>query len=138
METSEETKNMPLGRKISRIRELRGMKQDALASELGVTHQMISKVEQSDDVSDLMLEKIAEVLGVTPDAIKNYSDEAAIYNIQNNYDGSSNSHGSNNVIHHNCTFNPLDELVKAYYANQELYERLLAAEREKNELLKGR
>lgn len=137
METAEKTNRNHLGRKISRIRELRGMKQDALATELGISQQAISKLEQSEEIEELTLEKIAKVLGVSAEAIKNYSDEAVIYNIQNNYDGSNNQ-GANNITNHNCTFNPLDELIKALNANKELYERLLASEREKVEILKGK
>ncbi|VTP93807.1 helix-turn-helix transcriptional regulator [Sphingobacterium daejeonense] len=36
-----------IGRKISRIRELRGMKQEALAIELGVSQQTVSNIEKS-------------------------------------------------------------------------------------------
>jgi len=62
-------------------------------------------------IEDSTLEKVAKVLGVTVEAIKNYSDESVINNIQNNYEGS-NNHGSNG--HYNCTFNPLDELTKVF------------------------
>ena len=136
METAEKTNRTHLGRKISRIRELRGMKQDALATELGISQQAISKLEQSEEIEELTLEKIAKVLGVSAEAIKNYSDEAVINNIQNNYDSSVVNCGP--TVNHNCTFNPLDELVKALNANKELYERLLASEREKVEILKGK
>ncbi len=136
MENATKTTRTHLGRKISRIRELRGMKQDALAAELGISQQAVSKLEQSEEIEDSTLEKVAKVLGVSAEAIKNYSDEAVINNIQNNYEGSHN-HGSNGN-HYNCTFNPLDELVKALNANKELYERLLASEREKVEILKGK
>ena len=112
------------------------MKQEALAIELGISQQAISKLEQSEEIEDATLEKIAKVLGVSAEAIKNYSDEAVIYNIQNNYDGSNNSHAYS--TNYNCTFNPLDELIKSLNANKELYERLLASEREKVELLKNR
>ena len=120
-----------IGRKISRIRELRGMKQETLAAELGISQQAVSKIEQSAEVEDSSLEKIAGVLGVSAEAIKNYSDEAVIYNIQNNYEGSILNHSSNYQYNHQCTFNPLDKVV-------ELYERLLASEREKVELLNQR
>ena len=62
-----------IGRKISKIRELRGMKQEALAALLGVSQQAISKIEQGDEVEDLALEKIAHALGVTPEGIKKFS-----------------------------------------------------------------
>jgi transcriptional regulator with XRE-family HTH domain len=124
-----------IGRKISRIRELRGMKQDALAAELGISQQAVSKIEQSADVDDSALEKIALALGISVEAIKNYSDEAVIYNIQNNYEGS-NNHGSN--VGHQFNFNPIDKLVELFEENKKLYERLLQAEMEKNELLKNK
>lgn len=116
---------MHLGRKIGRIRELRGMKQDALAAELGVSQQAISKLEQSEEVEDSTLEKIANALGITVEAIKGFSEEN-IFNYFNNFHD--NSTGD---FRQHCTFNPLDKVV-------ELYERLLASEREKIELLKNR
>jgi len=123
-----------IGRKISRIRELRGMKQEALAAELGISQQAISKIEQSAEVEDSALEKIASVLGVSADAIKNYSDEAVIHNIQNNYDSSVVNAGP--TVNQNFTFNPIEKLVEVFEENKKLYERLLASEREKVEILK--
>jgi transcriptional regulator with XRE-family HTH domain len=123
------SETLHIGRKISRIRELRGMKQEALAAELGISQQAVSKIEQSAEVEDSALEKIAKVLGVSAEAIKNYSDEAVIHNIQNNYDSSVINAGP--TVNQNCTFNPLDKVV-------ELYERLLTSEREKIEILKSR
>ena len=124
-----------IGRKISRIRELRGMKQDVLAAELGISQQAISRIEQSEKIEDEVLEKIAKSLGVSAEGIKNYSDEAVIYNIQNNYEGS-NNHGAN--IGHQHNFNPIAKLLEVFEENKKLYERLLASEREKIDLLKGK
>ncbi|TXK76426.1 helix-turn-helix domain-containing protein [Mesonia sp. K4-1] len=118
-----------IGRKISRIRELRGMKQEALAIELGISQQSVSHLEQSETMEAEKLEQVAKVLGVTPEAIKNYSDEAVFNNIQNNYEGSTINAGPS--VNHNCTFNPLDKLLEATQENKKLYERLLAAEQEK-------
>ncbi|EIJ39920.1 putative transcriptional regulator [Galbibacter orientalis DSM 19592] len=125
------TKPNHIGRKISRIRELRGMKQEALAIELGVSQQSISLIEQSETIEDEKLEQVAKVLGVTAEAIKNFSEESMIYNIQNNYEGSNKGANSISVSNFNCTFNPLDKLVDAYEENKKLYERLLEAEKEK-------
>ncbi|MGO4875783.1 helix-turn-helix domain-containing protein [Pedobacter psychrotolerans] len=49
------------------MRELRGMKQEALAIELGISQQEISKLEQSADIEDSTLEKVAKVLGLSAD-----------------------------------------------------------------------
>lgn len=127
------TKPKHIGRNISRIRELRGMKQEALAIAIGTTQQTVSNIEGSEVVDDEKLQAIAEALGVSAEAIKNYSDEVVLNNIQNNYEGSLIHSGP--TVNHNCTFNPLDKVV-------ELYERLVLAEKEKVEylekLLKGK
>jgi len=83
IETAEKTNRTHLGRKISRIRELRGMKQEALAIELGISQQSISKLEQSAEIEDATLEKVAKVLGLTTESIRNFSEEA-IFNIIGN------------------------------------------------------
>ena len=134
METTAKPSNTHIGRKICRIRELRGIKQEHLATELGVSQQTVSRMEQAETIEDDVLEKVAAILGVSSEAIKNYSDEAVIYNIQNNYEGS-NNHGAN--IGHQFNFNPIDKLVELFEENKKLYERLLQSEKEKVELLKG-
>jgi len=120
-----------LGRKISKIRELRGMKQEALATLLGVSQQAISKIEQSDEVEDLALEKIAQALGVTAEGIKNFNEEAVFNIIGNNY------HDNSSSVQYQCTFNPIDKLIEVYEVNKKLYEQLLQSEREKVEILKN-
>lgn len=118
-----------IGRNISRIRELREMKQEALASAIGVSQQTISNIENSETVDEDKLREIAKALGVSPEAIKNFSEES-IFNFFNNfYDYSSGGNGIFNPT--NCTFNPLDKLIEAYEENKKLYERLLEAEKRK-------
>jgi transcriptional regulator with XRE-family HTH domain len=114
------TPTLHIGRKIERIRMLRGIKQETLAASLGITQAAVSKMEQSEKVSDEKLGEVAKVLGVTSDAIKNFDENASINN--NVYDQ------NNTVI--NYQFNPVEKIV-------ELYERLLKSEREKNEILQS-
>ncbi|PZX92797.1 transcriptional regulator [Flavobacterium aquariorum] len=132
------TKPKHIGRNISRIRELRGMKQEALATAIGVSQQSVSNIEGSETVDEEKLQAIAEVLGVTADGIKNYSDEA-VFNIIGN---TVNNHDNASFFQYQPTFNPLDKLVDAYEENKKLYERLVQAEKEKVEylekLLKGK
>ena len=116
---------MHIGRKICRIREIRGIKQEALAQELGITQQQVSRLEQSEVIEDEVLEKIAKVLGVTSEAVKSFKEES-IFNYFNNFNDSSTGD-----FRQHCTFNPLDKVV-------ELYERLLASEREKVEMMKNK
>jgi len=111
-----------IGRKISRIRELRDMKQDALAQALGWTQQQVSIMENTEVIEDDKLKDVAKALGVTAEAIKNFSEEAVFNIIGNTFHDNVNAtaHQQNN----NCTFNPLDKVV-------ELYERLVQAEKDK-------
>lgn len=70
METESYTNNSHLGRKIERIRRLRGMTQTDLGELLGVTKQAISKMEQSEKIDDDKLKQVADALGVTEDGLK--------------------------------------------------------------------
>lgn len=124
------TKSNHIGRKISRIRELRGMKQEFLAMEMGVSQQTISNMEQSEIIDKDKLELVAKVLGVTKEALENFSEELAI-NYFNTFNDNSFSNSQGTFHPNNCTFNPLDKLVEAYEENKKLYERLLEAEKEK-------
>jgi transcriptional regulator with XRE-family HTH domain len=124
--------SLHIGRKISRIRELRGMKQETLATELGISQQAISKIERSDKIEDEVLEKIAQALGVTSEGIKKFNEEAVFNIIGNNY------HDNSSSVQYQCTFNPIDKLVEVYEENKKLYEQLLASEREKVELLRSK
>jgi transcriptional regulator with XRE-family HTH domain len=126
------TKPSHIGRKISRIRELRDMKQEALAQALGTNQQAISALENSETIDDEKLKQIAKALGVNVEALKNFSEEAAINYFNNFYD---NSNGTNFGTNNNCTFNPLDKLIEAYEENKKLYERLVQAEKDKVEYL---
>ncbi|MBE8727317.1 helix-turn-helix domain-containing protein [Flavobacterium hungaricum] len=119
-----------IGRNISRIRELRDMKQEALAIAIGTTQQSISIIEGSESVDDEKLSRIAEALGVPADVIRNFSEEAVFNIIGNSYDN-----GSSSINHNNCTFNPLDKLLEAFEENKKLYQQLIQAEKEKVALL---
>lgn len=57
------TKPKHIGRNISRIRELRQMKQEALAIALGMSQQTVSHMENSETIDEDKLQKVAEALG---------------------------------------------------------------------------
>ena len=64
------------------------MKQDALAEALGVSQQTVSSIENSEEVEDKMLDRVAAALEVSKEAIGNFSEEAVINFITNFYDNS--------------------------------------------------
>jgi transcriptional regulator with XRE-family HTH domain len=129
------TDNMPNkiheGRNIKRFREMLGIKQETLAQELGDdwTQSKISHLETKETVDPTILDQVAKVLKVPVEAIKNFDEEAAIVNIQNNYDGSTLNHSANYQYNYQPTFNPVDKVV-------ELYERLLKEKDAEIETLK--
>ena len=125
------TKPNHIGRKISRIRELRDMKQEALAQALGTNQQAVSIIENSETIDEEKLIEVAKALGVTVEAIKNFSEEGVINYFNTFNDSGNNSFGDNNVL----TFNPLDKLMESVEENKKLYERLLQSEKDKIEYL---
>ena len=124
-----------MGRKISRIRELKDMKQEALAQAMGTNQQTVSILENSEDIDDEKLAEVAKALGVSVEAIKNFSDEGVINYFNNIYDNDITG-GIVNAPHSNhCSFNPLDKLIEAHEQQIKLYERLVEAEKDKVEYL---
>ena len=115
-----------IGRNIQKIRVYLGMKQEALAADLGVSQNVISKIEKESEI----LNKIASVLGISAEVIKDFDVERAICNI-NNYKDATISPGATATVYaaHTQQINPLEKVV-------ELYERLLKSEQEKIEILR--
>ncbi|GAB3921421.1 helix-turn-helix transcriptional regulator [Mucilaginibacter myungsuensis] len=113
-----------------------GLKQEALALALGDdwSQKRVSLLEGKELIEEDILAQVAAILKVPVEAIKNFDEEKAIYNIQNNYEGSSSNYSGL----YQCTFNPLDKLIELVEENKKLYEQLLASEREKVEILKGK
>ncbi|REA61713.1 XRE family transcriptional regulator [Dyadobacter luteus] len=130
------TRSIHQGRNIKRFREMMQIKQEALAFELGDdwNQKKVSLLEQKETIEQDILDQIAGILKVPADAIKNFDEETAIFNIQNNYEGSNASSGTIGIFH-NCNINPVEKLFQVLEENKLLYERLLKAEQYKNDLL---
>ncbi|MGQ3013505.1 MAG: helix-turn-helix transcriptional regulator [Flavobacteriales bacterium] len=118
------------GRNIKRFREMLGIKQDALAWELGEdwNQQKISLLEQRETIEDSILKQIAEVLKLPVEAIQNFDEEQAVNIIANTF------HDTQGLVNYNPTFinNPLEEIRKLHEEKMELYERML---KEKDEMM---
>lgn len=91
-----------------------------------MTRQGISKLEKSETIDDEKLEQVAEALGVTANAIKDFNQEAAI---NNNFFEQNNS-----VINYQVN-NPLDFAMSIVQENKRLYQQLTQSEKEKVEML---
>jgi len=124
------------GKNLKRIREMLQVKQATLAQQLGSdwNQKKISQLEDKEIIDPAILEEVANALHITPEAIKNFSEEAAISVVQNNYEGSNNQ-GTN--LNYKCSFNPLDKVVQLYDEKIELYERMLKDKNQMIEKLEG-
>jgi transcriptional regulator with XRE-family HTH domain len=116
-----------VGRKIEKVRHLRGLTQAELGDLLGITKQAVSKMEQTEKMEDARLDEIASALGVTVEGLKKFNEEA-VFNNTNHFHENCGVKTSTGNIH---TFNnfPIEEVMN-------LFEKLIEKERKKFESLK--
>ncbi|NBA88428.1 helix-turn-helix domain-containing protein [Emticicia sp. CRIBPO] len=122
------------GRNIKRFREMLGIKQEALAFELGEdwNQKKISILEQRETVDDRIMKQVSDVLKIPVDAIKNFDEEQVINIISNTFDnGAVLSTGYNSTFN----INPVEKWLEALEENKRLTDELLKAKDEKIELL---
>lgn len=128
-------KNIHQGRNVKRFREMLGLKQEAFAYQLGEdwNQKRVSMLEAKEIVEPNILAEVAKALNVSEEAIKNFDGEMAVNVISNTFHQQAfiNSAGTFNI-------NPIEKWLEALEENKKLYERLLASEREKVELLKNK
>lgn len=126
MEPTETPRKVHHGRNVKRFREMLGIKQEALADQLGGdwSQKKISLVEAKETIEPALLDELAKALKVPGEAIRNFSEEAAVQIISNTFHDESSAYSHN----YKCSFNPIDKVV-------ELYEALLKSEREKVAML---
>ena len=95
VEIKEKENRRHVGRNLQRIRVYLGMKQEALAADLGVNQQVISKIEKQEEIEEGFLKRIAEVLGISEEVIKDFDVEKTIFNINHhNYKDANISEGA--------------------------------------------
>ncbi len=118
------------GRNVKRFREMLGIKQDALAYELGDdwNQQKVSLLEQKETIDATLLQQISEALKIPVEAIQNFDEEQAVNIISNTFDNGAIGYQKNE----NCTFHPIDKIVQLHEEKIALYERML---KEKDEMM---
>ncbi len=87
-----------------------------------MSQQTKSNIENSEEVDEEVLFKIAEALKVSVEGIKNFSEDTVLNIISNTF--TSNDTSTLNAINIQPSFNTVDKIV-------ELYERLLQTEKDK-------
>ncbi|MGJ1410192.1 helix-turn-helix domain-containing protein [Sphingobacterium thalpophilum] len=100
------------GKNLKRIREIMGMKQEALGQkcESKFDQRRVSEFESMWTIPEPALQELADALGVTVEFIRAFNEEKAIFNIQNNntFDVRENSFGLSNQP--NITYNNIDKV----------------------------
>jgi len=131
MEMDNYTNTLHIGRKIERIRRLRGMTQSDLGDILGVTKQAVSKMEQTEQMEDGKIKQIAEALGVTEEGLKKFSEETVLYYTNNFYENSNATATNIGTVSsiENLNHFSMEQAIK-------LFEELIRIEREKFDSLK--
>ncbi|PQA95178.1 transcriptional regulator [Chryseobacterium shigense] len=125
IDTDMQNKKIHQGRNIKRFREMLGIKQEALAFELGEdwNQKNISLLEQKETVESDILAKVANILKVPAEAIENFDEKQAISIISNT--ASFDNCQQPAFFNFQPTFNPLDKIVELYDEKIALYERML-------------
>lgn len=126
------------GRNVKRFREMLGIKQDALAIELGNewSQKKVSLMEARETIDQETLTAVAKALKVPEEAIRNFDEKMAINNIHNNYAPANEKRedSSAHLMYNHCIFSIIDKLVEEirtlYSENKNLYERLLKMKKE--------
>ena len=131
-EPTEKLKKRHLGRNVRRIRRYLGVKQEALAADLGISQPEISKIERQDEIEEELLARIGGILGIPEGVIRNFDEAKAINNINNITENPQESIPTNPLENDAPSVTQQFTLVKKII---ELYGRLLQSEREKIELL---
>ncbi|MGV3600715.1 MAG: helix-turn-helix domain-containing protein [Dyadobacter fermentans] len=118
------------GRNVKRFREMLGIKQDALAFELGDewNQQRISTLEQKEKIDTEILEQVAAILKIPAEAIRNFDEEQAVNIISNTF----NNHGQSTGVSFQPTYNinPVEKWIEALEENKRLNAELLKAKDE--------
>lgn len=120
------------GRNVKRFREMLGIKQEALAFDIGGdwNQKKVSLLEQKEVIEDSLLQQIAEVLKIPVEAIQNFDEEQAVNIISNTFNIEKDAYIGNSQPTFNI--NPIEEIKKLHEEKIELYERML---KEKDEMM---
>ncbi|KIQ22756.1 transcriptional regulator [Flavobacterium sp. MEB061] len=118
------------GRNVKRFREMLGIKQEALAFDLGNdwNQKKISMLEQKDVIEDDILNQISNSLKIPVEAFQNFDEEQAVNLISCNF--SDNAMFNNRIEVFNN--NPIEEIKKLHEEKIALFERML---KEKDEMM---
>jgi len=120
-------KTIHQGRNVKRFREMLGVKQEALAFELGDdwSQKKISLLESKETIEPKLLQQLSAALKIPVEAFENFDEEQAINIIASTFNDNATG-----VIVNN--YNPVDKILQLHEEKMALYERML---KEKDEMM---
>jgi len=123
-------KTIHQGRNVKRFREMLGIKQEALALNLGDdwSQKKISLLESKETIEPALLQQLSAALKIPVEAIQNFDEDQALNVISNTFNEVAfigTNVGPNNV-------NPIERITQLHEEKMALYERML---KEKDEMM---
>ncbi|MFH7015614.1 helix-turn-helix domain-containing protein [Flavobacterium sp. FlaQc-47] len=121
------------GRNVKRFREMLGIKQEALAFDLGNewNQKKISMLEQKDVIEDNLLKQISNSLRIPVEAFRNFDEEQAVNIISNTFNDQSNGYN----YYPTFNVNPVERWIEALEEIKRLNLELLKAKDEQIKVL---
>ncbi|WP_426091320.1 helix-turn-helix domain-containing protein [Flavobacterium sp. DSR3-2] len=121
------------GRNVKRFREMLGIKQEALAFDLGNdwNQKKISLLEQKDVIEDDMLKQISNALRIPVEAFQNFDEEQAVNIISNTFNDQSNGYN----YYPTFNINPVEKWIEALEEIKRLNLELLKSKDEQIKVL---
>lgn len=116
------------GRNVKRFREMLGIKQEALAFDLGDdwNQKKISMLEQKDVIENDILKQISEALRIPVEAFQNFDEETAVNIISNTFNDQSNGYN----YYPTFNVNPIEKWIEALEEIKRLNQELLKSKDE--------
>ena len=124
-------KTIHQGRNVKRFREMLGVKQEALAFELGDdwSQKKISLLEAKETIDPKLLQQLSCALKIPVEAFENFDEEQAVNIIANTFTDFKDSASAINL---QPIFNPIEVVLRLHEEKIVLYERIL---KEKEEMM---
>jgi transcriptional regulator with XRE-family HTH domain len=121
------------GRNVKRFREMLGIKQEAMAYDLGEdwNQKKISMLEQKDVIEDSLLKQISNSLRIPVEAFKNFDEEQAVNIISNTFNDQSNGYN----YYPTFNVNPVEKWIEALEEIKRLNLELLKSKDEQIKVL---
>ena len=137
MNSAAHTNKIHEGRNVKRFREMLGIKQEALAYELGDdwNQKKISVLETRETIDVPLLQQISTALKIPVEAFQNFDEEQAVNIISNTFNTHDQSSGIS--VHPITNINPVEKWMEALEEIKRLNAELLKVKDEQIRLLQS-